>query len=442
MIRLRDYQTDVFLKIHSSVGQGHNPCVVLPCRSGKSYIIAKICERTKGEVLVMAHRTELLSQLSTLLMKYGNVRVASVFTEVRRLGKYTTPKIIIIDEAHLSEAMSYKKVCEYYSDSTRILFTATPARLDGKPLTLADDLIIGVSMRELIIKGAVADFDYYAPDIGIDTTDIATSYGDYNNKQLAELMCKPRLYGDVLKYYLVLGEDRQAIAYCTSIKHADQVAEMFNAYGITARSINGNTPKTIRDQALADFKTGEYKILCNCNLISEGITLPTADVALLLRPTQSLPLFIQQACRVLTPQEGKRATIIDYVGNFQRHGLPDAEHEWSLDKKIEPKRHSNEDGSFTLRTCEECYKVFQTATVCPYCGWKYEPKGRELEQMKAVELKRIDEEEKAKIEEQKRLMRMEVGQCRTLNDLWRIQRERGYSPAWVWKIAQIKGIRK
>lgn len=442
MIKLRDYQSDVFLKIHKSVKQGHNPCVVLPCRSGKSYIIAKICERTKGEVLVMAHRIELLTQLKELLAQYNNVRVASVFTEVRRLGKYTTPKIIIIDEAHLSEAMSYKKVCEYYSDSTRILFTATPARLDGKPLTLADDLIIGVSMRELIKKGAVSDFDYYAPDIGVDTKNIETSYGDYNNKQLTELMCKPRLYGDVLKYYLALSNNRQAIAYCASVKHAEQVAEMFNTYGITARSINGNTPKKVRDKALKDFKEGKYNILCNCNLISEGITLPTASVALLLRPTQSLPLFIQQACRVLTPQKGKRATIIDFVGNFQRHGLPDAEHEWSLDKKIESKQHNNADGSFTLRTCEQCYKVFHTANTCPYCGWKYECKGRELEQMKSVELKRINEQEQARIEEQKRLMRMEVGQCRTFNDLWRIQRERGYSPAWVWKMAQVKGIRK
>lgn len=442
MIKLRNYQSDVFLKIHSSVKQGHNPCVVLPCRSGKSYIIAKICERTKGKVLVMAHRTELLTQLDELLKPYKNVRVASVFTEVRRLGKYTIPKIIIIDEAHLSEASSYKKVCEYYGNSIRILFTATPARLDGKPLTLADDLIIGVSMRELIEEGAVSDFDYYAPDIGIDTTDLTVSYGDYNNKQLTELMCKPKLYGDILKYYLALSKDKQAIAYCTSVKHAEQVAEMFNTYGITAKAINGNTSKRIREQALADFKAGQYKILCNCNLISEGITLPTASVALLLRPTQSLPLFIQQACRVLTPQEGKKAVIIDFVGNFQRHGLPDAEHEWSLNKKIESKQHNNEDGSFTLRTCEQCYKVFQTADTCPYCGWKYEPKGRELEQMKAVELKHISEQEQAKIDEQKRLMRMEVGQCRTLNDLWRIQRNRGYSPAWVWKMAQIKGIRK
>ena len=442
MIKLRNYQSDVFLQIHKSVKRGQNPCVVLPCRSGKSYIIAKICEKTKGDVLVMAHRTELLSQLSELLNPYKNVRVASVFTEVRRLGRYSAPKIIIIDEAHLSEAASYKKVCEFYADSVRILFTATPARLDGKPLTLADELIVGVSMRELISEGAVSDFDYYAPDIGVDTKNIETSYGDYNNKQLAELMCKPKLYGDVLKYYLALSDDRQAIAYCTSVKHAEQVAEMFNTYGIKARSINGSTPKKIRDTALNDFKLGKYKILCNCNLISEGITLPNASVALLLRPTQSLPLFIQQACRVLTPQEGKKATIIDFVGNFQRHGLPDIEHEWSLSEKIALKSHSNKDGSFTLRTCEQCYKVFKTADVCPYCGWKYQPKGRELEQMKAVELKRISEAEQIKIEERKRLMRMEVGQCRTLNDLWRIQKQRGYAPAWVWKMAQIKGIRK
>lgn len=442
MINLRDYQASVFLNIHKSVKQGHNPCVVLPCRSGKSYIIAKICERTKGEVLIIAHRLELLSQLNELLSQFDNVRIASVFTEVRRLGKHQAPKLIIIDEAHLSEASSYKKVCDYYHSSTRILFTATPARLDGNPLSLADELIVGISMRELINRGAIADFDYYAPNIGLDLSKVDMRYGDYNNKQLSELMCKSKLYGDIIKSYLALGDERQAIAYCTSVKHAEQIAELFNTYGISARAINGSTPKKIRKQALNDFKEGEYRILCNCNLISEGITLPTASVALLLRPTQSLPLFIQQACRVLTPQEGKRATIIDFVANFQRHGLPDTNHEWSLDKKLTQNKHTNDDGSFTIRTCENCYRVFKTANVCPYCGFKYEVKGRELEQVKSVELKRITAEEKAKIEAHKKVMRMEVGACRTLNDLWKIQRERGYSPAWVYKMAKVKGIRQ
>lgn len=442
MINLRPYQSDVFLKIHKSFKQGHNPCVVLPCRSGKSYIIAKICECTKGEVLVLAHRIELLSQLSELLSQLNNVRVASVFTEVRRLGKNLPPKIIIIDEAHLSEAMSYKRIAEFYSTSSRILFTATPARLDGNPLTLADDLIIGISMDELINQGAIAEFDYYAPDLGIDTDQLSIIAGDYNNKQLTDVMCQPKLYGNIIENYNKLGDSRQAIAYCTSVKHADLIAELFNSSGISAKSINGVTPKKIREQALNDFKDGKYRILCNCNLISEGITLPNASVALLLRPTQSLPLYIQQACRVLTPQEGKRATIIDFVGNFHRHGLPNTAHEWSLDRKLEVKKHINEDGSFTIRTCENCFKVFKTAPVCPYCGWKYEVKGRELRQMQDVELKRITAEEQAKVEEYKKNMRMEVGACRTLDDLWKIQRDRGYAPAWVYKMAKIKGIRR
>ncbi len=442
MIDLRPYQNDVLLQIHKAYIQRHNPCAVLPCRSGKSYIIAKICECTKGEVLVLAHRIELLSQLSELLSQFDNVRVASVFTEVRRLGKYPPPKLIIIDEAHLSEAMSYKRVAEFYSTSARILFTATPARLDGNPLTLADELIIGVSMDELMSQGAIAEFDYYAPDLGIDTDQISLVAGDFNNKELTDMMCQSRLYGNIIENYNKLGDSRQAIAYCTSVKHADDIAELFNNNGISARSINGGTPKRVREQALQDFKDGKYRILCNCNLISEGITLPNASVALLLRPTQSLPLYIQQACRVLTPQEGKRATIIDFVGNFQRHGLPNTKHEWSLDRKLEVKKHTNEDGSFTIRTCDNCFKVFQTAPVCPYCGFKYEVKGRELRQMENVELKRVTAEEQARVEEYKKLMRMEVGACRTLDDLWKIQRERGYSPAWVYKMARVKGIRR
>ena len=146
---LRDYQTDIFDKSIQAFKDGAKGiCCVLPCRSGKSYIMARMIKGAKGNVLVLAHRHTLINQHKELLEGLGvltdKVRVESVFTEASRLGKYAPNEVdlIIIDEAHLSEAMSYRKVCEYYN-CKRVLFTATPARLDGKPLTLADTLITG-----------------------------------------------------------------------------------------------------------------------------------------------------------------------------------------------------------------------------------------------------------------------------------------------------------
>ena len=405
---LRQYQQDIFDKSIQAFKDGAKGiCCVLPCRSGKSYIMARMIKGAKGNVLVLAHRHTLINQHKELLKGLGvltsNVRVESVFTEASRLGKYAPDEVdlIIIDEAHLSEATSYRKVCNYYN-CRRVLFTATPARLDGKPLTLADTLITGITADELIKEGAISEYDYYAPDLNLSFDNVDMIAGEYNNGQLTELMCQTAIYGDVLKYYRTLGDNRQAIAYCTSVKHSEQTAKMFCDNGVAAISIDGSMSQKERNLRMELFKSGKVQILCNCNLISEGVTLPSASVALLLRPTCSLPLFIQQACRVLTPVPGKKAVIIDFVNNVQKHGMPTETHYWSLTQSVERRKEFNEDGTLSIRQCENCFKCFKTAPVCPYCGYTYKVKPRELKTVQNVELKKIEAVQKEKEEQQKK----------------------------------------
>ena len=191
MINLRDYQQEIYNGTIDKFKQGHKGvCCVLPCRSGKSYIMAYMIQRAKGNVLVLAHRHTLINQhvelLNNLNILTDKVRVESVFTEASRLGRYAPDSVnlIIIDEAHLSEAASYRKVCEYYN-CHRVLFTATPARLDGKPLTLATALVTGITASELIERGAISDYDYYAPDLNLDIENVDMVAGEFNNGQLS-----------------------------------------------------------------------------------------------------------------------------------------------------------------------------------------------------------------------------------------------------------------
>lgn len=446
MIELRRYQQEIYDKsVEAFKNHAKGICCVLPCRSGKSYIMAEMINKAKKNVLVLAHRHSLIAQHKELLENLGiltdKVRVASVFTEASRLGTYDKDSVglIIIDEAHLSEAKSYKKVCEYYDNAKRVLFTATPARLDGKPLTLADTLITGITAADLIEQGAISDYDYYAPDLNIDLSAVDMVAGEYNNSQLTDVMCRSTIYGDVLKYYRQLGDNRQAIAYCTSVKHSQQTADMFNENGISAISIDGGMTQKERNARMDMFRNGEVQVLCNCNLISEGITLPNASVGLLLRPTCSLPLFIQQACRVLTPVPGKKAVVIDFVNNVQKHGLPTEKHEWSLSQPVEKRKEFNEDGTLTIRQCENCFRCFKTASKCPYCGYEYEVKGRELKSVKDVELKQIKAEELEKQKQQAKNDRMEVGRCRSFEELLEIERKRGYKRGWAYMQAKRKG---
>lgn len=319
-IELRDYQIDVYNKIKNEFKKGHQGVgACLACRSGKSYIFGKIAQdanRKGNNVLILVHRIQLKNQHKKLFDEYGinekMTRIESVFTEANHLGEKGPVDLIIIDEAHLSGAKSYQKVCQYYG-CKRILFTATFSRLDGKPLDLCEVIVKGITADELIKRGFVSPYKMYAPNLNIDFSDLKKNMGEYNNEQLGNKMSSKKIYGDVIKYYNLLAKDKQAICYTVNIKHSKETTAMFNNAGISAMHMDATTPEKEREQILTDFKNKKFKILCNCNLISEGITLEGADVALLLRKTASVSLYIQQACRCLTPVKGKEAIIIDFV---------------------------------------------------------------------------------------------------------------------------------
>lgn len=255
---------------------------------------------------------------------------------------------------------------------------------------------MGISAKELIKRGQISDYDYYAPNLDIDFSDVRKSCGDYNTQDLENKMSIKRIYGDILKYYKMLGKNEQAIAYCININHSKQVCDMFNMAGIPAKHMDATTPEKERQQIMEEFKEHKFTILCNCNLISEGITLPSANVGLLLRPTLSLPLYIQQACRVLTPVEEKKAIIIDYVGNVFKHGMPTDDRNWSLNSKVKEYDNENIDGTFKIRVCQNCFSTFKTAPICPYCGAIYEATAIEIQNMKEIELRKIEEAKEIK----------------------------------------------
>ena len=445
MIELRDYQQDLYNKIRLAFKDGAKGVLgVLPCRAGKSYIMAKIANdanKKNNHVLILAHRNSLINQHKELFeqldLNNNMTRIESVFTEANHLGEKGKVDLIIIDEAHISGASSYKKVCEYYN-CKRILFTATPARLDGKPLELADKMVIGISAKELIERDKISEYDYYAPDLQLDFSNVKKSCGDYNNQELEEKMASKKIYGDILKYYNLLGKGQQAIAYCVNVKHSQEVCEMFNENGISAKHMDAKTKESEREEIMEQFKNNEFKILCNCNLISEGITLPTANVGLLLRPTLSLPLYIQQSCRVLTPVEGKKAIIIDYVGNVFRHGMPTQDRNWSLNSKVKEYSNENEDGTFKIRVCQECFSTFETAPVCPYCGAVYETTPIEIQNIKEIQLKKVEEEKERQRQVYKNNIQARVSEyespkeCRNWFELVQWCMVHGYKPGYAF----------
>lgn len=435
---IRSYQSDLIQATRQAYRDGFRaPLIVLPCGGGKSILAAEMARAAteKGNrVLYIVHRKELCDQIRSTFKWWGvNMdlcRIGMVQTICRRTSKIHPPRLIIIDESHHALARSYRKIFEAFPDAQRVGITATPIRMNGGGLgNVNDKLIVGVSTKWLIEHNYLAPYEYYAPTVA-DMTGIHTVHGEYVTDEVVKKLDQSKIYGDVISYYRQLANGQQAICYCASIEHSKNMAAQFRAAGIAAEHIDGKTPKQERADIIARFRSGEIKILCNVDLISEGFDVPDCSVSILLRPTKSLTLYIQQSMRCMRYQPGKRAIIIDHVGNYARFGLPDMDRQWSL----EPKKKSakkREQPDFKIRQCPKCFYTHEWAPACPHCGYVYPVKEHTIEEIKTAHLEQI----KGIV-----LDYTTPDDCQTMEELQAYAKKRGYKPGWCYFQGRRRGI--
>ena len=395
--------------------------------------MAKRTAERGGRVLFIVHRKELCEQIENTFRMYGvdmsYCEIGMVQTVTRRTDKMQPPKLIITDENHHCLAKSYRKIYEAFPDAFCVGVTATPVRLNGGGLgDVNDKLIIGPTVRELIFRNCLADFDYFAPQVA-DLSGLAKkSTGDYDTKQAADILMERAIYGDIIRHYRKLADGVKAICYCSTIEHSKETAERFTEAGIPAAHIDGDTPKDQRAQTVQDFRDGKIRILCNVDLISEGFDVPDCGCSILLRPTKSLTLYIQQAMRSMRYQPGKRAVIIDHVGNVHRFGLPDEDRTWSLDPKPDKKKEN----TVSVKQCPECYFTHLTAPECPNCGHVYEKTKEDI-------MQEIKEQELIRFER-----RMETittaDECETVKELYALAKKKHYKPGWAYHQAKARKL--
>ena len=312
-----------------------------------------------------------------------------------------------------------KNIINYFEDVPMIGLTATPCRLDGKPLgDIFDNMIVGVESEWLMERGYLAKYDYYAPLVHYNAQ---MKGSDFNG---ATVEFEKKVYGDVEKY---LDFIRKTIIYSPSIKFSQELCERIP--GIV--HFDGNTPKTERDRIVEQFRSGEIRALSNVDLIGEGFDVPDCDTVILLRPTMSTALFIQQSMRCLRPAPFKNAIIYDLVGNVFRHGMPTDKQEWSLSHKVRP-RNTQMEKDFLVRECLSCHRVYKgTGQICPYCGANNGKTQKQIEEERTAELQKLEEF-------QKKQARMEVGRARSEAELIRIGKERGYKNPAYWAKQVLK----
>lgn len=442
MFKLHDYQKKLVVKTRQAYIDGFKaPCVVAPCGAGKSVIISDIARMTtdKGNrVLFLVHRKELIDQIRGTFQKnevdLKLVYFGMVQTVVRRLDKIDKPDLIITDENHHGLAASYRKVYDYFNDVLRLGFTATPIRLNGSGLGDINDILIEeVEAKWLIENNFLSPYKYYAPKL-IDVSKLKlNNLKEFSSTSIDDAMNDKTIYGDVIKHYRELADGEQAIVYCHNVKASEHIAGEFMQHGINAVHLDAKTPKDERDKVISKFRNQEIQILCNVDLIGEGFDVPDCSTVIMLRPTQSLSLFIQQSMRGMRYRPGKTSIIIDHVDNVRRHGLPDQKRHWSLNSKKE----SKSEAEIKIKQCDNCFAVYpQSDSECKECGHKPEVKQtKDYEVDQSAELVEINPNE-INIT----LDFREPSDCKSMSELYELAKHRNYKRGWAFHQGKLLGF--
>lgn len=448
MYQLHPYQANLVKQARSKFAEGiKSILIVSPAGSGKSVVIAEIARlavEKGGQVMFMVHRQELVNQITESFeensVDLNHTTIMTVGKIVNRLETLPKPTLIITDETHHSKAKTYRRIYDYYSDVPKLGFSATPWRLSGAGLDdIYDEMIEGPDVRWLIDNRYLAPFKYYSVKLVDDSVLKKASTGDYSNKSIDEAIGKT-VFGDVVATYMKKTPNEQAIVYAHDVEYSKAIAAEFRANNISSVHADAKTPKKERDQIMSDFKSGKIKVLSNVDLISEGFNVPDCTVVIMLRPTQSLVLDVQQGMRSMRYKPDKQATIIDHVANYTRFGLPDTPREWSLEGR--PKKKSKKPDGPMLKTCLNCYAVITVqCTVCPQCGAEIEIKSKGLDHEQA-ELEEVQTFSLVTDYADVEYAQMKPEDAKSVEELYKIAKARGYKPGWAYMQGMRLGMLK
>lgn len=414
--------------------------------------MAEIARRTTvkhNRLLFLVHRTELVDQAKeTFIQNDVNMnlcQINTIQTFRRHLDKIHEPQVILVDEAHHALAKTYQDILNQYPKAIKLYFTATPIRGNGRGLKdIATDLIPGKQIKWLIKQGYMAPIKYYAPPSAVDNRKLKkSSTGDYTKKSI-DAATDSVIYGNAVEFYQKVAEDKQAIIYTYSVASAYQAAQKFRDAGYTCEALDGSVKKQKRQEIIHKFKNKQIQMLVNVDLFTEGLDLPNVDCVIMLRPTASLPLYLQFAMRCMNPRKGKTAIIIDHVDNISKFGLPTRNRKWDLEGRKLKKKKQN---GISLKHCQYCFGTFDASEVvnnqCPLCGADLPVinRKRKVGHVKGtlVEIKE-DEIEEAEQKIWNEIKFKDWHELKNYRQLYVYGKYHGYKKGWTYYKAQELGM--
>lgn len=344
IVTLRPFQQQLRNDIHAAWNSGAtNVMPVAATGSGKTVILSAELLDEPGASAALAHRQELVSQISVALARNGVthrilgnnqnlIRAISAMHMFELGNSYMNPnaktgvggvdtiirmsasdpwfkqvRLQVQDEAHhVLRENKWGKVAAMFPNARGLFPTATPIRADGKGLGrhadgLVDSMVLAPSMRDIINMGFLTDYRIFAPPSAVDLTqvDISSATGDFNADQVRKAVHKAQITGDVVDTYIKHAMGKLGVTFAVDVEAANEIAAAFNLKGVRAEVVSAKTPDTLRTHILAQFKRREILQLVNVDLFGEGFDLPAIEVVSFARPTQSFSLYSQQFGRAL-----------------------------------------------------------------------------------------------------------------------------------------------
>lgn len=395
--QLRPYQVDLINDLYRQINQGHRRiAIVAGTGAGKTVISGQICAHAGAagkRLMFLVHLDVLVGQTYEKMQAFGlqcgfikagweenreaPMQIASIQTMAkRRWWRQWPADVVFYDEGHITLFSQVgKAVLKTFPEAVHLVMTATPERLGKEQLgDYLDTLVASPVPGQLQQMGYLAPMRYYSmPQDGLaNLTGVKTVAGDYDEAGLKQACDRPELIDKIVREWQRLCAGKRTIAFCVDLEHAHHVAEAFRRAGIAADTVAGHTPIKERQRLYADLRQQQLLVLTSCNVISIGFDEPSVEVGLMLRPTQSSALHLQQIGRVMriSPHTGKQAGIIlDQAGNLQRLGFPEDIQDYSL-----PVQQQGSGGGKPPPTkpCPQCGRIVLSFIArCPDCGHQW-----------------------------------------------------------------------
>lgn len=399
--QLRDYQQRAIVMLYNWLAcNAGNPCIVAPTGSGKSWIIAALCEDVlrqwpDSRILILSHVKELLSQDADKIVQawpdapvglysaglnhrdVDRITVAGIQSVWRRPEELGKIDLAVVDEAHLinhSDSGMYRSLLKDLKGRNPLLrvvgLTATPYRLGHGLITegenrIFDGLIEPVTIAELVARGFLAPLRSKFPAKTLDVEGVHKRGGEYVESELQLAVDTDANNAEIVKETLARAGDRKAwLFFCTGVEHAFHMRDELRQAGIPTATVVGDTPAAERAEILENFKMGRLKALTNVDVLTTGFDYPGIDLLAMCRPTLSPGLYVQMAGRGMRVAKGKAdCLVLDFAGNVAAHG-PITSVAIPKGKRAAEKK--------CVRKCPECDEIVALGVkVCPACGHEF-----------------------------------------------------------------------